>query len=353
MTILPRSGAALLILFATTHAALATFPPEELDCGVFDYSDPNFSPHENAFASKLDFSWPAPTGGTDTLSTGLNGFQVSAEELSQVTPPPGDPSGQEIPLNGTAFTDLFPSTPAPQARNSWVSQSVYTAGDFQTGLSEFSIRQRKVVEVEQTDPTGGFADIFGVTKGYTVFGVEGGGDGSVDANLNVRFDGVVETSGSGGGSEGFDVFLLDVTDPEAIEVIALFFGFYATDPNSGLFYDLQMGDGDPMNNVSLNDNFSFNDDGQGNAAPDFTYELPVSLQQGKDYGLGVATDASSFVLNGLGGAKLQLDFTFEVGVSLDNAGDQIVVPGLTSTIPEPSSAVLLVLSGLACGFRRR
>ncbi|MEM9186862.1 MAG: hypothetical protein AAGB00_10235 [Planctomycetota bacterium] len=350
-----RWGYAPLLIAAFAGSAAANFPPTTMDCSQFDYASDNFLGHDSGFASELTYT----NSAFDEFSTGLNGFQASEEDLAGLTLPIGFDesfsSGAEVELEGTAFSDLFSSTPPDGAIDSWATNTAYAQGSFKEGLSQLSIRQRKVLEVGQTDPSAGFLNLGAKTKGYTVFGVDGAGAGdAVQAHLTVNFSGDVATTGNGGGSEGFSVFLVDVTDPDNVQVMTTFDGFYLDDPSSGFFYDFSMGDGDgdPSDDVDLNPNFSFTPNSEGGNAASFSYDLPVSLQEGVDYGLGVTSDAGAFVNEGIGGAQLKLDFTFDVSVVMINGGDRLLVPGLA--IPEPASAALAMgLTVAAAGFPAR
>jgi|GEM_PF-3983617 len=327
------------LLLSITSVARATFPPGPLDNGQFNYNDPQFMGDYFSFGTNLTYTMGTTPNSTVT-TTGLTGFSAAA---SEITPIPGFQSGDNVLLGEQNASDLFPTAAPSPLQDAWANNSITAIGDFQNGFSEISIHQRKVAEVEQE--SGPFADAFVESKANAPFEFLGP-DPTAEALFSVNFDSLFLAGDNGALSEGINVQLLDVTDPENPLLMNELGGFY-------FLFDVAFDASFTMGSVDLTENFSTSATGTGPDDPfaaTFSYEMLIPLDTTKTYALNVQSDTSSGV-DGQGRAFIDSSNTLDVSLQLINPNTRFIIPG-TTLVPEPSTAGLLVLALLGICNRR-
>ncbi|MEM6329320.1 MAG: hypothetical protein AAF790_03615, partial [Planctomycetota bacterium] len=276
-------ASAALLAAATPPAAYATFPPQPIDCGIFDFESEDFVGHNFAFATNLTYS----ELGQDTKSTGFWGFVASPEQVSQV---PDFVSDTDLPIGLQDLDGLFdPTAPLPNSiQDAFISQSISGVGDLSDTFSfnTVTVSQSSFYNVSQD--SGGFADIRGEGKAYFPFDVFSDGGGLVDVSLSIDLFSLFGATGEGFLSESLFVGLIDVTDPDNPSLMDAVSGVYFADA-SGVDAQFSRGpDGETDISESL---FSGSfDDGLFSS---FFYEVQTQLESGGTYAIGIVGDGST------------------------------------------------------------
>lgn len=334
---------AVLIALGSPNAH-ATFPEVPLDCAIFDYSDPAFQGQYFSFGTDLTYAMGSFPNNSET-TTGLTGFSASSD---LITPVPGFTSGDEVPIGGQNLSSLFPNDPPATIGDLWAEQSMSAIGDFQNGFTEFSVQQRKVADVSQTNGDG-FIDAFAEAKANVPFEVQSDGDGMVPANFDIHLDSLFTAGGSGGLSEGVSIQILNVTDIENPVLLNEIGGFY-------FFFEGSLDASFAMGDTDLTDNATFTPTGETTLDPvmaEFSYEMEMMLDPNATYAINLKADASTFS-DSNGSASIDSSNTLDVTVTILDPSARLAIPG-TTLVPEPGSAALIGICGfaLACCRKRR
>ena len=334
-----KTTAVVVLLVLLTNRAAATFPDVPLDGGIFSYGDPLFMGDYFSFATDLSYTegrFPSNT----TTKIGLTGFSVPS---GLIEPVPGFMSGDEVPVNGQGLSDLFPDSVPFGLDGIWAGNSISAVGDFTSGFSQFAVHQQKLAQVSQDG--GELIDGFVEAKANVPFEVNSQSDAPVPANIDVHLDSFFAAEGTGGLSEGIEVKLLDVTDPENPMVIEQVSGFFFLFDG---FFDASF----TADDMDVSDSFEFLPSGETFASPtdtNFAYDQDIFLDPTKTYSVNISSDAGTSVTdNGLAG--IDSTNTLDVTISLLDPTATLIIPG-TTVIPEPSSVCLLGIASLAFCLR--
>lgn len=327
------------------NPAAATFPFDEIDCGIFDIDNPDFLAHDFGFANEISYS----SGTSPEISSGFQGFRATAEKVAAID---DFVEGAELPTGGVTQDDLFGQgvTPPPGADAGRVWQTIQGQGDLGTGFQRVDLKQRQYFSGSQT--AGPFTQFGGESKGYAPFEVFSPDGGPVDVRLLIDLFAFIDVLGGGAGSQGINAALLNVTNPQMAGLMDGINGFYFADENQYLAdFQLFTGD-DPDNptNVTESGFFFGGTPGEPQAAS-FFYEIVTQVMPGETYAIGAQTDAA-IDLQDASSAVLNSENTFAFSIIVDTPGAAIVLPGL-APIPEPASVTLLAMAAVGFAARRR
>ncbi|MEN0110940.1 MAG: hypothetical protein AAF805_09475, partial [Planctomycetota bacterium] len=223
-------------------------------------------------------------------------------------------------------------------------------GGLGTGFQRVDIKQRQYFSGAQAG--GPFTQFGGESKGYAPFEVVSPDGGPVNIRLLIDLFALLDVLDGAAGSQGINAALLNITDPQMVELETGVNGFYFADEDDYLA-QFQLFDGaNPENPTDVTESSFFFGGTTGEPqAASFFYEIVTQVFPGQTYGLASQVDAAiDFV--GAGDAVLNSENTFGFSIVVDTPGAAIVLPGL-APIPEPASATLLAIAAIAAVSRRR
>ena len=327
----------LLIMFFGNYAA-ATFPEVTLDRYIFDFDRPEFMGDYFSAATKLTYT----EGFTPGVVTTTDMVGISFLPSEQIETILNADLQNGIPLNSQELTDLFPSTVPDPLQDISGKNSLTFQGDFENGFQEFAVHQRKFASVQQSE--GDFVDAFTETESNIPFQVVAPTPeiAQLEAQLKIQFDSLVQNFDNAFVSEGIDVKLLDVTDPQNPTVMNEFGGFYSR-------FDIQqsasfIADGMDVSSIFTTTPGTVFDEVQ------LQYTFDVLLDPSKTYSLNVFSDASAGV-QGAGFALIDSTNTLDVSMEIVTPNASFTLPGVAA-VPEPSSFVMLSIGALLYVRRR-
>lgn len=343
-----RFAIALLIASAPVWAT-ATGPVVPLDFEQFDYSEDAYLGQQFGFANYIEYS-------TINLSDPSNEFDLFTELSGHIAPADqvGDLSAF---LSGTAprfvekgLGDLFgDSTPPSNLHDINVGFSATGTGDT-LGFTSVTLNHHGFASLEDgpANADSAFAEFYS----QLVFEAQGsfvGPGNPVAVELLFFLDALAGLFDDGGDiSQGFEVQVLDVTDPSNPVLMNEIGGFYLIDDEES-FGDASIDDTD------VSDQFSFLSSPGVTGAQEvgLALLLEMELQQGNVYAVSVFSDLGISALGpGADGGSVYLDSSNTLGVTLsvaDPANARLVLPG---AIPEPGTLAMVAAAGVLPLFGR-